>query len=65
MNQRRLMHVLRDEEPTRAAMAYVLENPVRAHLVETVWDYPHVRSSKYGREHLIEYVYGTAEARSE
>ena len=57
-------HVLRDEEPTRSAIAYVLENPVRAHLVETVWDYGHIRSSKYEREHLIEYAYGKAAAGS-
>ena len=52
-------HVLRDEELTRSAMAYVLENPVRAKLVETVWDHPYIRSSKYEREHLIEYVYSS------
>jgi len=50
-------HLLRDEEPTRATLAYVLENPVRAKLVETVWDHPYIRSSKYDREDLIEYVY--------
>ena len=52
-------HVLREEEPTRSAMAYVLENPVRPKLAETVWDYPYVRSSKYERVHLIEYVYSS------
>jgi putative transposase len=50
-------HVLRDNEPTRRAVAYVLENPVRAGLAETVYDYPFIRSSVYDRESLIEYVY--------
>ena len=50
-------HVLRDEEPTRSVVAYVLENPVRADLAETVYDYPHVLSSLYGKEELIEYAY--------
>ena len=50
-------HVLREEEDTRAVLAYVLENPVRAKLAETVHDYPFVHSSVYSREELIEYVY--------
>jgi len=55
-------HVLRNDEPTRAAMAYVLENPVRARLAASVWEYRYVRSSKYERTHLIEYAYGRADA---
>jgi REP-associated tyrosine transposase len=51
-------HVLRDREPTRAVVAYVLENPVRAKLAETVYDYPHIMSSLYGRRELIEFAYG-------
>jgi hypothetical protein len=50
-------HVLRDDESTRAVMAYILENPVRAGLVATVHDYEHLRSSMYSRKELIEYVY--------
>jgi putative transposase len=46
-------HVLRHEEPTRAVVAYVLENPVRAGLAESVYEYPHLRSSVYTREQLI------------
>jgi putative transposase len=49
-------HVLRDEEPTPAVVAYVLENPVRAGLAPDVCEYPHVRSSLYGRDELIEFA---------
>ena len=51
--------VLREEQATRRVVAYVLENPVRAGLVQTVRDYPHIRSSVYEREALIEYAYGS------
>jgi len=51
-------HVLRDEENTRGVAAYILENPVRAGLAETVEDYPHFFSSLHTREELIEFVYG-------
>ena len=49
--------MLREEEATRRVDAYVLENPVRAGLVKTVYDYPFIRSSEYSREALIDYVY--------
>jgi REP element-mobilizing transposase RayT len=48
---------LREEESTRTVVAYVLENPVRARLVETVREYPHLMSSLYDREALIEFAY--------
>ena len=51
--------VLREEESTRQVVAYVLENPVRAGLVETVHDYPHLRSTVYDRGALIEFAYAT------
>ena len=51
-------HVLRNEEDTRAIAAYILENPVRAGLVESVDDYPHVVSSVYTRRELLDFVYG-------
>jgi putative transposase len=57
--------VLRGEESTRAVAAYVLENPVRAGLAKTVYEYPYVLSSLCSREELIEFVYrsdGPAEA---
>jgi hypothetical protein len=52
-------HVLRNEEPTRAVVAYILENPMRAGLAKTVYEYPYVGSSVYSREDLIEYTYRT------
>ena len=51
--------VLRAEESTRCVVAYVLENPVRAGLAQTVRDYPFLGSSLYGRDALIEYAYGS------
>jgi putative transposase len=48
---------LREEESTRTIVAYILENPVRAGLVTTVREYPHVMSSLYDREALIEFAY--------
>jgi putative transposase len=50
---------LRTEESTGRVAAYVLENPVRAGLAATVYDYPFIKSGVYGREALIEYAYGT------
>lgn len=35
-------HALRDDEDYRAKVQYVLQNPVRAGLVERAEDYPHV-----------------------
>ena len=52
-------HVLRGDESTRQVVAYVLENPVRARLVEAIDQYPHFRSSRYDREELIEFAYGS------
>jgi putative transposase len=51
-------HVLRDQERTREIVAYILENPVRAKLAETVYDYPHVMSTLYPKNELIEFAYG-------
>jgi putative transposase len=50
-------HVLRDQESTRAIVAYIIENPVRAKLVESVYEYPHLFSTLYGREELIDFAY--------
>jgi REP element-mobilizing transposase RayT len=49
--------VLRAEESTRTVVAYVLENPVRAGLAKTVYEYPFLRSGVYSRDELIEYAY--------
>jgi len=50
-------HVLRDDEKTVKVARYTLENPVRARLASTVYDYPFVGSSRYSRDALIEWAY--------
>jgi putative transposase len=49
-------HVLRDNEATEAVIRYVIENPLKAGLVERIDDYPHFGSSVYPREALIEFL---------
>lgn len=49
-------HVLRDEEPTPAVVAYIVDNPVRKGLVETPADYPYWGSSAYSREEVLGFV---------
>jgi REP element-mobilizing transposase RayT len=46
-------HVLRDEEVTIAVAKYILANPVRAGLAETVDQYPYVGSLMYELKDLI------------
>jgi REP element-mobilizing transposase RayT len=53
--------VLRSNESMKDVVAYVLENPVRAGLVEAVELYPFFRSSRYSREELIEFAFGSKE----
>jgi len=48
--------VLRNEEETWAVVRYVIENPVRAGLVDSPLDYPYWGSSKWTREALLDYV---------
>jgi putative transposase len=48
-------HVIRHDEPTRAIIRYILENPIRAGLVRAVEDYRFVGSSEYTFEQLVEY----------
>ena len=48
--------VLRESEPTSGVARYILENPVRARLVERVEDYPFLGSFEYTRHELIDYV---------
>ena len=50
-------HVLRDDESTQRAVRYILENPVRAGLVEHPRDYPQIGSSVFTIEELLEYAY--------
>jgi putative transposase len=46
-------HVLRDDEVTIEVAKYILANPVRAGLAETVEKYPHVGSLVYELKDLI------------
>lgn len=47
---------LRDHEP-RAAVRYVIENPVRAGLITKVEDYPFTGSAIYSMAELIDFAY--------
>jgi putative transposase len=49
--------VVRDRESTRGIVRYILENPVRAGLVERIDDYAYLGSSQYAREDLLEFAY--------
>jgi putative transposase len=49
-------HVLRDEELVLVTAKYILENPVRAGLVERVEDYPFVGSMVYSLNDLFEAI---------
>ena len=49
-------HVLRDDEITMVVAKYILENPIRAGLVERVEDYPFVGSMVYSLAELLEGV---------
>ena len=49
-------HTLRDDELTLAVAKYILENPVRAGLVNRVEDYPFVGSLVYSLAELLEAV---------
>ena len=40
-------HTLRDEEATLSVARYIIENPLRAGLVERVEDYPYLGSTMY------------------
>lgn len=47
-------HVLRDEESTFDVARYILENPLRARLVERVEDYPFVGSLEFDLKTLLD-----------
>ena len=51
-------HVIRDDERTEDVVRYVLENPVRAGLVQRIDEYPFIGSSVYDVAALIEFAYG-------
>jgi putative transposase len=46
-------HVVRDDERTETIVAYIVENPLRARLVERIEDYPFVGSCTMTREELF------------
>jgi REP element-mobilizing transposase RayT len=48
--------VLRNEEEKIAFLRYVIENPLRAELVESPLDYPFWGSSTCSREELLDYL---------
>lgn len=45
--------IIREEEQTQAIVRYILENPIRAGLVQTVDGYPFVGSSEYTLDQLL------------
>jgi putative transposase len=49
-------HVLRDNEATEAVIRYVIENPLKAGLVERLEDYPTFGSMIYPRDASIEFL---------
>jgi hypothetical protein len=50
-------HVLRQEEDRRAAIRYLIANPIRAGLVVDVRDYPFWGSGVWSREELIQTLF--------
>jgi hypothetical protein len=48
--------VLRDDEATFTVARYILENPIRKHLVERIQDYQFVGSAEYELPHLLDGV---------
>ena len=46
--------VLRDEESTLAVIRYILENPVRAQLIDSPAGYPFSGSARYALEEILE-----------
>ena len=54
--------VIRDEESTRAYVRYVLENPVRAGLVDLPGDYPLIGSGEWSVEQLLEWAFDEGQA---
>ena len=48
--------VLREEEATVSVARYIVENPVRARIVESPRAYPFLGSSKYGIDQIMEAV---------
>jgi putative transposase len=49
-------HVLRDEQSLQATAGYILQNPVRAGLVERMEQYPHMGSDRWEFRDLMQAV---------
>jgi putative transposase len=49
-------HVLRGEENAKTIARYIIENPVRAGLVNTPFEYPHIGSDVWILKDLIETI---------
>ncbi len=49
-------HVLRDDEKTLVVARYILQNPLRAHLVTRVEDYPFIGSPEWPLEALLDWI---------
>jgi REP element-mobilizing transposase RayT len=49
-------HILRNEERTEDVVFYIIANPIRKHLVESVLDYPFWGSQVCSREDLLRSV---------
>jgi hypothetical protein len=45
--------ILRDNDPTEGVIRYILENPVRAGLVDDVREYPLIGAAKYDIDDLL------------
>jgi len=48
--------VLRDSETSHEVIAYIIGNPVRAHLVQHPREYRFIGSSRYSLEQLLEFA---------
>ena len=49
-------HALRDDESTRRAVRYIIENPIRAGLAQRVDDYPFVGSEVFTLDEMLGWV---------
>ena len=47
-------HILRDDDPNEGVIRYILENPVRARLVEDPREYPLIGAGKYNVDMVLE-----------
>jgi putative transposase len=49
-------HVLRDDADVLAAAAYIVANPIRGGLAQSILNYPHVGSTRYSMVELAEAI---------